>query len=58
MIRSIIGIPFTVNKAFGMPSDNGLSLVASPPTNKYNVLHWEYFFLFELWNYLYEHQSQ
>ena len=29
-IKSIIGISFTVNKAFGMPSDKGLSLVASP----------------------------
>jgi hypothetical protein len=31
-------VPFTVNKALGIPSDNGLSLVASPPTSKYIVL--------------------
>ena len=32
-IKSINGSPFIVNRALGIPSDKGLSLVASPPTN-------------------------
>ena len=34
-IKSISNFPLIVSKAFGIPSDKGLNLVASPPTNRY-----------------------
>ena len=37
-IKSINSLPFIVSNALGIPSDRGLSLVASPPTKRYMSL--------------------